>query len=364
AIVDDEVFAADAVTPDAAIVAAAAFGGPYRITSWDFNKTVEFAPNENYQGLLDPAENSGVILSYFADSSNLKLAVQEGDIDVAYRSLSATDVDDLSKNENVQVVDGPGGEIRYIVFNFDTQPYGAKTAEPDAAEALAVRQAGADLIDREEISTQVYKGTYTPLYSFVPAAFNGATEVLKELYGDGNGGPAADKARATLEAAGVDIAVQPSLQYNLNHYGPASGDEYALVKSQLEADGLFAVDLKSTEWVQYNKDRVADVYPAYQLGWFPDYSDADNYLTPFFLTDNFLNNHFSDPAVDELILQQAVETDPTARTQEIEQIQQLVAEQLSTVPFLQGAQVAVAGIDVDGVILDASFKFGFAPVTK
>ncbi|WP_396655899.1 ABC transporter substrate-binding protein [Microbacterium sp.] len=364
AIVDDEVFAADAITPDQDIVAADAFGGPYRITSWDFNKTVEFEPNENYQGLLDPAENSGVILSYFADSSNLKLAVQEGDIDVAYRSLSATDVDDLSKNENVQVVDGPGGEIRYIVFNFDTQPYGAKTAEADAAKALAVRQAVADLIDREEISTQVYKGTYTPLYSFVPAGFNGATEVLKELYGDGNGGPDADKARATLEAAGVEIPVQLSLQYNPDHYGPSSGDEYALVKSQLEADGLFAVDLKSTEWVQYNKDRVADVYPAYQLGWFPDYSDADNYLTPFFLTDNFLNNHFSDPAVDELILQQAVETDPAARTQEIEEIQQLVAEQLSTVPFLQGAQVAVAGIDVDGVILDASFKFRFAPVTK
>ena len=35
--------------------------------------------------------------------------------------------------------------------------------------------------------------------------------------------------------------------------------------------------------MQYSKDRSADVYPAYQLGWFPDFSDADNYLTPFFL---------------------------------------------------------------------------------
>lgn len=364
AIVDDEVFSADAVTPDQDIVAANAFGGPYSITSWDFNKTVEFEPNENYQGLLDAPANSGVILSYFADSSNLKLAVQEGDIDVAYRSLSATDVDDLSKSDKVQVVDGPGGEIRYIVFNFDTQPYGATTAEADSAKALAVRQAVADLIDRDTLSTQVYKGTYTPLYSYVPAGFNGATEILKELYGDGSGGPSADKARETLEAAGVEIPVQLSLQYNPDHYGPSSGDEYALIKSQLEADGLFAVDLKSTEWVQYSKDRTADVYPAYQLGWFPDYSDADNYLTPFFLTDNFLGNHFSDPAVDEAILQQAVETDPAKRTQEIEDIQKMVAEQLSTVPYLQGAQVAVAGADVDGVILDASFKFRFAPVTK
>ncbi len=364
AIVDEEVFAADAVTPDADIVAGDAFGGPYKITSWDFNKTVEFMPNENYQGLLDAAANDGVILSYYAESSNLKLAVQEGDIDVAYRSLSATDVEDLSTNDNVKVVDGPGGEIRYIVFNFNTQPYGATTAEADPAKALAVRQAVADLLDRETISEQVYKGTYTPLYSYVPAGFNGATEALKGLYGDGNGGPDAANAAERLSAAGVTTPVQLSLQYNPDHYGPSSGDEYALVKQQLEADGLFQVDLKSTEWVQYAEDRTADVYPAYQLGWFPDYSDADNYLTPFFLTNNFLGNHFSDAQTEELILQQAVEMDPAARTQQIEDIQARVAELLSTVPFLQGAQVAVAGADVDGVILDASFKLRFAPITK
>lgn len=364
AIVDDEVFSADAVTPDEDIVDANAFGGPYSITSWDFNKTVEFTPNENYEGLLDAPVNAGVILSYFAESSNLKLAVQEGDVDVAYRSLSATDVEDLGGNDDVQVINGPGGEIRYIVFNFNTQPYGATTPEADEAKALAVRQAVADLVDRDALAQQVYKGTYTPLYSFVPEGFAGATEALKPLYGDGEGGPDAEAAAARLEAAGVETPVALSLQYSPDHYGPSSGDEYALIKSQLEESGLFTVDLKSTEWVQYSEDRTSDVYPAYQLGWFPDYSDADNYLTPFFLTENFLGNHFSDQQTEDLILQQAVETDPEKRTQEIEDIQARVAELLSTVPLLQGAQVAVAGTDIDGVILDSSFKFRFAPVTN
>ncbi len=364
AIVDEEVFSADAVTPDQEIVDADAFGGPYSITSWDFNKTVEFTPNKNYKGLLDAPVNSGVILSYFAESSNLKLAVQEGDVDVAHRSLSATDVDDLSGNDKVKVVDGPGGEIRYIVFNFNTQPYGATTADADAAKALAVRQAVADLVDRETISTQVYKGTYTPLYSYVPEGFTGATEALKDLYGDGDGGPDAAKAKATLEAAGVTVPVELNLQYSPDHYGPSSGDEYALVKQQLEKDGLFTVNLQSTEWVQYAKDRTADVYPAYQLGWFPDYSDADNYLTPFFLKDNFLGNHYDNPEVNDLILKQAVEPDAATRTADIEKIQDLVAHDLSTVPLLQGAQVAVTGADVSGVTLDASFKLRFAPITK
>jgi len=365
AIVDEESFSADAITPDNDIVKANAFGGPYVITSYDFNKTVEFAPNTEYKGLLDAATNDGVILSVYADSSNLKLAVQEGEVDVAYRSLSPTDIEDLRGNDAVKVVDGPGGELRYVVFNFDTMPYGAKTAEADAAKAQAVRQAFASLIDRQAIATQVYKDTYTPAYSFVPDGFAGATTVLKDLYGDGNGGPDADKAKGILEAAGVTTPVQLSLQYNSDdHYGPSSGDEYAMVKEQLEASGLFTVDLQSTEWVQYSKDRVADVYPAYQLGWFPDYSDSDNYLTPFFLTNNFLGNHFSDSEVEKLILAQAVEPDHDTRIQDIEDIQARMGELLSTVPLLQGAQIAVAGSGIDGVILDASFKFRYAPLTK
>ncbi|MCS0498064.1 ABC transporter substrate-binding protein [Protaetiibacter mangrovi] len=363
-IVDEEVFSADSVTSDDDIVKGEAFAGPYTITNYKFNELVTFAPNADYDGILGAPENSDVTLKYYADSSNLKLDVQEGNIDVAYRSLSATDIADLRSQDSVKVVDGPGGEIRYIVFNFDTMPFGAKTPEADAAKALAVRQAMADVVDRAEIATQVYKDTYTPLYSYVPQGLTGATEVLKDLYGDGSGGPDADKAKATLDAAGVSTPVEINLQYNPDHYGESSADEYALVKDQLESSGLFTVNLGSTEWTQYSKDRTSDLYPVYQLGWFPDYSDADNYLTPFFATDNFLVNHYSDSAVDQEIVQQQTEVDADARTALLEDIQAKVAAQLSTLPLLQGAQTAIVGKDVSGATLDGSFKFRFGTLTK
>ncbi len=365
-IVDEDSLSADALTSDDDIVKANAFAGQYVITSYDFNNLISYKANPDYQGLLGPAKTEVVNVKYYTDVSNLKLDVQEGNIDVAFRSLSATDVDDLRGNDKVKVVDGPGGEIRYIVFNFDTQPFGATTAEADPAKALAVRQAMANLIDREEIADQVYKGTYTPLYSYVPAGMTGASESLKGLYGDGNGGPDVDKAKATLEAAGVTTPVNLNFQYNADHYGPGSTDEYALVKDQLEASGLFTVNLQSTEWVQYSKDRTTDVYPVYQLGWFPDYSDADNYLTPFFADVNFLVNHYSDPAVNDLVVKQAVTEDVAERTALIEEIQDKVAAQLSTLPLLQGAQVAVTGTDITGTqdTLDASFKFRYAVLAK
>ncbi|MEL4318205.1 ABC transporter substrate-binding protein [Leifsonia sp. YIM 134122] len=365
-IVDEDVFSADALTSDDDIVKGKAFAGQYSISSYDFNNLIQYKANADYDGVLEPAKTGTVNVKYYADASNLKLAVQEGEIDVAFRSLSATDIDSLRGNDKVKVVDGPGGEIRYIVFNFDTQAFGAKTPEADPAKALAVRQAVADLVDRDEIADQVYKGTYTPLYSYVPAGLTGATESLKGLYGDGQGAPDADKAKATLTAAGITEPVVLNLQYSNDHYGPSSGDEYALVKDQLESSGLFTVNLQTTEWVQYSKDRTTDVYPEYQLGWFPDYSDADNYLTPFFLTENFLGNHYDDKEVNDLILKQATTTDPAERTKVIEEIQDKVAAQLSTIPLLQGAQVAVVGTDVTGTedTLDASFKFRYGALAK
>lgn len=365
-IVDEDVFAADALTSDQDIVAANAFAGPYTISSYKFNELVQFTAFDGYQGLLGTPKTDTINLRYYANQSNMKLDVQEGSIDVATRSLSATDIADLETKDNVTVHKGPGGEIRYLVFNFDTMPFGAKTAEADADKALAVRQAIASLLDRDALAEQVYKGTYLPLYSFVPAGLTGAIEPLKSLYGDGNGGPDADKAKATLEAAGITGPVALNIQYNPDHYGDSSGDEYAMIKSQLEESGLFTVNLQSTEWVQYSKDRSADVYPIYQLGWFPDYSDPDNYLSPFFAVDNFLNNHYVNNEVDALIKKQAVEGDAGVRTGELEQIQELVAHDLSTLPFLQGAQVAVSGSNVQGVdqTLDASFKFRFTVLSK
>ena len=365
-IVDEDVFSADSLTSDDDIVAGNAFAGQYVITSYDFNNLISYKANADYEGLLGPAKTDTVNVKYYTDASNLKLDVQEGNIDVANRTLSATDIEDLRGNDNVKVVDGPGGEIRYLVFNFNTMPFGATTAEADPAKALAVRQAIADLIDRDAISEDVYKGTFTPLYSYIPEGLTGANESLKGLYGDGNGAPDPDTAAERLSAAGVTTPLDISIQYVAERYGPSSSDEYAVIKDNLESSGLFKVNLQSTEWVQYSKDRVADLYPAYQLGWFPDYSDADNYLTPFFLTENFLSNHYDNPEVNDLILEQAVTADPDARTALIEEIQDKVAADLSTIPYMQGAQVAVVGTDVEGTedTLDASFKFRYAALSK
>ena len=368
AIVDDEVFAADKLTDNDAIVKANAFGGPYVITNYKVNELVQFKKNPNYAGLL-PAQNDAVDVKYMADESNLKLAVQQHDIDVAYRTLSPTSIEDLRKDKDLQVITGPGGEERFLVFNLKLQPYGEAQSNADPAKAKAVRQAVADVIDRADIAKSVYKNTYSPLYSYIPNGLDGAQETFKSAFGDGKGGADVNKAKQTLAAAGVTTPVDIKLEYNGEHYGTSSADEYAAIKAQLEDSGLFTVDLKQTEWTQYSKQRVIGdgsdgSFPVYQLGWFPDYSDPDNYLSPIYRSDGFLANGYASDKLDQLITAQAAEQDASKRQEILGQIQDLITSDVPTIPLLQGQLVAVAGANVKGVTLDASFNFHYSPITK
>jgi peptide/nickel transport system substrate-binding protein len=104
----------------------------------------------------------------------------------------------------------------------------------------------------------------------------------------------------------------------------------------------------------------------YQLGWFPDYSDADNYLTPFFIPGNFLKNHYENPTVTDLVQKELTTPDKTERQKLIGDVQTAVAKDLSTLPLLQGAQLLVAGKDVKGVekTLDPSFKTRLGVLSK
>ncbi|MEU6372852.1 ABC transporter substrate-binding protein [Streptomyces sp. NPDC046909] len=365
-IVDEQVFPADKILDDKSIVAGKPWNGPYGIKSYDKNSLVSFTANSAYKGQQGTPKSENVQLKYYTDASNLKLDVQQGAIDAVYRTLTTADLEDLGKQKDIKVHTGSGNGIRYIVFDFTTQPYGTKTKDADKAKALAVRQAVADSVDRSQLAQQVYKNSYQPLYSSVPDGLTGATPSFKSLYGDKKGGPDKATAAARLKAAEVKTPVTLNLQYNSDHYGSSSADEYALVKSQLEATGLFKVNLQSTEWTQYGKDRIKHQYPLYQLGWYADYLDADNYLSPFYSANSWVANGYDDSAVRELITKEETETDAAKRTELLQQAQDKAAAQVPLLPLLQGSTAIVTRTDVSGVPdeLTSAYTFRWAGLAK
>jgi peptide/nickel transport system substrate-binding protein len=70
--------------------------------------------------------------------------------------------------------------------------------------------------------------------------------------------------------------------------------------------------------------------------------------------------------VTEVVNKQLVTTDKAERSELLGQAQEAIAKDLSTLPLLQGAQVMVAGTDVQGVekTLDPSFKTRLGVMSK
>ncbi|MDT4918656.1 MAG: peptide/nickel transport system substrate-binding protein [Pseudonocardiales bacterium] len=359
-IVDSKVFPAKKLLPDNQVIGS----GPYMISSapgaYSKNQLAQFTANPNYSGPNTPKTNT-VTMKYYTTSDNLKLDVQSGNIDVAYRTLSPTDIASLKSDSNVKVLTGSGGELRYLVFNLKTMP------GDNDAQKLAIRQAMAYSIDRQDLATNVYKGTYQPAYSMVPQGIGFATEPFKDVYGDT---PNPDKAKQVLDAAGVQTPVSLHIDYvSDGHYGPTSGDEYNQLKRQLEATNLFKVEIQGTAYTTYSAERVKDTYPIYQLGWFPDFVDGDNYLFNFLNPSNFVHAHYCDnqgptaPCVKDGVLPLLTQEETQsgqARADAFTQIQKILATgTMPYLPLLSGYQVAVSGTSVSGVqeTLDPTYLF-------
>jgi peptide/nickel transport system substrate-binding protein len=352
AIVDKKVFPADKLLADSKVVGS----GPYQLSSYTPNQLAEFTPNPHYGG-SEQLNNSKFVVKYEQDASTLVSDAQSGQVDIAYRTLSPTQLEALKGSNGITLQQGKGIEIRYMVFNQKLGP--AK----DDAQGLAIRQAAAQLIDRSSIASQVYRNTVLPLYSIVPQGLNGATDGLKTKYG---ADPDLDAAKATLSKAGVTTPVSFTLWYNVNHYNDA--DLATELMRQLNASGLFKVKLQTAEWATYSKAALTDGYGVFLFGWFPDYPDADDYTAPFFGCDkkSFLNDHYCNSKVDDLIAAEKAQTDKTKRLQDFAEMQDVLAEDVPVIPIWQGGQVAAVQSGVTGVAstLDPSYTFRFWLVGK
>ncbi|MDX6255843.1 MAG: peptide/nickel transport system substrate-binding protein [Frankiales bacterium] len=347
AIVDSKVFPADKLEPDAQVIGS----GPYAIKAYQTKQLAQFIPNKNYTGDLK-LSNGGLIIHYYQDESALKLDLEAGKVDVAYPNFTPTTLTELKTKPKVKEVDGPGGAIRYIVFNTKTMP------GDTPAQKLAIRRAMAFLIDRPALAKNVYSGTVDPLYSMVPKGLDGAMPDYQTVYGTA---PDKTKAAAELTKAGLKAPVSIQLWWTPKHYGSLSGDEYTELKRQFEASGLFKVNLQSTEWDAYSKAYATDKYPIYELGWFPDYPDTDDYVGEFYGPTPFFNNHYVNKTIDKLLLDEKSSTDAAKRTADFKAIQDAAAPDAPTIPVWQGKQIAVQYGNVTGLsdtlLPDYIFRF-------
>ncbi|MEV0172461.1 ABC transporter substrate-binding protein [Streptomyces sp. NPDC050803] len=351
-IVDHKQYDADGLREDGKAVGS----GPYKLDSFSDDEAV-FSVNENYKGTAEVV-NNGVTLKFFHDDrAALKTALTDGRIDIAYRGLSAADIAEIEQadpDSGVEIVEGTSAEVQHLVFNMN---------DPVAGQ-LGVRKAMAYLIDRDALIKDVYQGTATPLYSIIPAGIGGHNTAFFDTYG---ARPSKAKAAAALNADGITGKVELTLWSTPSRYGPATDQALKAIAGQLNASGLFAAEVKSVAFDQYEKDVAAGKYGVYVKGWVPDYPDADNFTAPFFGEGNVLDNNYSNDSITgTLIPRTAAQSDRTATDDDYAQLQDIVAKELPVLPVWQAKQYAVVRDNVYGLeyCLDASTVFRFWELSK
>ena len=323
--------------------------GPYTCTSWKRDEEAIFERNPTYYG--KPAVADKIILRYFADAAAMALALENGEIDVAWKTLLPADLERLRANANFVVEQGPGTEIRYVCYMCQTKPF----------DDARVRKALALSLDRAQIADVGFQGTKVPLYSMIPPGFLGH----KVLYPEN---PDLEAAKALLAEAGFNEnnPLVMDLWWSPDHYGDTEADVVALIKDQYEATGVIRVNLQSAEWATYKQYRNAGSMPVFLLGWYPDYLDSDNYTWPFAhsTATKGLGIYYSNPAMDDLLQQAQVETDQDKRADLYGQIQEMWFEENPTTAFAQGALYIAYQKNITGIVLDPLMQLHFFLIGK
>ncbi|MBE0688041.1 MAG: hypothetical protein IH585_18760 [Anaerolineaceae bacterium] len=151
------------------------------------------------------------------------------------------------------------------------------------------------------------------------------------------------------------------LWYPPEHYGTTTADVMQVIKEQLEETGVVKVELKSMNWAEYVDGFVAGELPFFILGWFPDFADPDTWLSPFASCiqspDNGVN--YCNEEMDSLLLAAASSSDPAERTTLYEQIGELYAEDVPTIPLFFEPEFVSYRDGVQGVVIGAPFEFNY-----
>ncbi len=120
-----------------------------------------FTKNPSYKGALQ-VNNDKVEMVAYDSADAMGDALKDGEIDVMTRSMSPEQIQELSNatDGEIELVETPGLEIRYLAFN----------TKAESVEDKAVRQAMAQVINRDELVGKVYGSQAEPLFSLVPMA--------------------------------------------------------------------------------------------------------------------------------------------------------------------------------------------------
>ncbi|MEU3060816.1 ABC transporter substrate-binding protein [Streptomyces subrutilus] len=315
--------------------------GPYKIDSYEPNKTMKLSRNENYKPESDTIRKAlpdtiSVTFMANADDMDKRLMNGEFDLDINATGIGQAARSTALKDHKGNLDNGQTGFIRYAVFPQTVAPFDnidCRKAVIYAADKKSLQtarggpQAGGDIAPNMlPLGIKGSDGAYDPY------------EVLKN-----DGKPNLEKAKEALKACGkpegfkttiavrnnkpVEVATAVSLQNALKQVG--------IIADVDQFDGAQTSGIIGSPKVVKEKG-----YGIIIMGWGADFPTGQGFSQPL-VDGRFIlqsgNNNFSelnDPAINTLFDQAIAETDPAKAGDIYKAMNQKVSEAAVYLPFV------------------------------
>lgn len=201
--------------------------GPYRLTGWQRNQSIQMVRNDQYWGGKPGYER--VLIRHMSESAAQLLAIKRGDIDVAF-NLIPEQVATLKDDPDIRVEGATSLDFIYMAV--------AESADNPALRNKKARQAIGYAIDFDGIIKNLIGGHAVRPVSFIPVGMNGSTSELTKEIGFREDLP---RAKKLLAEAGLPDGFSFQLAYG---NAAIAGVSYQNLAQKIQAD-LARVGIKA-----------------------------------------------------------------------------------------------------------------------
>jgi peptide/nickel transport system substrate-binding protein len=351
AIVPRHIFEGQDVLSNPAALTAPVGTGPFKMGEWVRGQTLTLVRNDDYWNQPLPYLDQ-IVFRVSPDETARTLAFEGSEVDyINTNMLSSLEWQRLSQLPDVQAQTGtsePG--FVYLPFNVTRPPFDNKL----------VRQAVMHAIDRQAINDVAFGGLGVVSVSSIPPGIGWANNPdvdLTQLY-------PYDPARAEqlLDEAGLTRGGDGNRAAVNLVYASTAGALHTtaeIIRENLRAVGI-DVELIGVE-DQVAEDRVFVNHDFDMSLW--DYTTRGDptlgiervYATRYVGDRSFQNSSgYSNPEVDELFLTAATRPDMSERAEALFEVQELLADEIPTIPIIDEPSGDVAQSYVHGLWTEGS----------
>ena len=320
--------------------------GPFRFVSQQIDQDVVLELNPASWSITPGIER--VRFAVVPDAITQALELEKGSGDLAVNSLPMDTLPVLAKQPNLQIEDVPGTEVQYLAFN---------TRDPILKDAR-VRQAIALAIDRGRIIDTLLRGRAQPASSLLPTTHWAWNDNGPQYTYD----PA--RAESLLDAAGHPRGAN-GVRFHITMKTSTDEDTRLLVavlQQQLARVGI-ALDLRSNEFATFYADVTRGAFQIYSLRWIGGNEQPDIFGYAFSSArippKGANRGRYSNPALDALLDDAAVNPDISKRRTDYAASQQILARDLPAFNLWYKDTVVVHNRRVTHIVPSPSGNYTF-----